>query len=129
MESVGRMYLDATEALIRGDAGEAVELLGQTPETSRGPEWRLALAKAYLALSRPAEAAPLLEEAASDTATDPGTRAYLLLLQAAALAGTQRADEALARLDEVVVLDSRLERPARALGRRIRAGEPPVVTL
>jgi hypothetical protein len=87
----------------------------------------LALGKAYLAAGRGADALAQLRSLEAPPDLDPGTKAYLELLRAAAEALDGAQEAALARLDAVPALDPRMEHASRQLRRRIENARPPLI--
>lgn len=128
-DSDPRSYVEAVDLLCAGRAEEAARRLEQVPDADRSPELRLALAKAWLELERGDDAARCLEPLLTNPPEDPGERALVGLLHAAALARAGRREEAREGLAAVTGVDRRLERAARALRKRIDQGAPPVVRL
>jgi predicted Zn-dependent protease len=124
-----RSYHEGVDLLCAGRAAESLAPLEAVPESERTRDRRLALAKAYLELERGEDAARCLEPLVQDPPEDSGERALLAILLAAARARAGRREDARAGLEGVGATDSRLERAARALRKRIDQGAPPVVRL
>ena len=124
---VREAYREGVEALVAGDAAAAILRLEPLADEAAPFEIRLALGKAYLAAGRGADALVRLQDLCGAPDADPGLAAYLELLLAAAEGLDGARDAAIARLEAVPGLDSRMEHAARQLRRRIENARPPVI--
>ena len=127
MSEADDTYLQATDLLAEGRPREALERLESLPDSD--PWITLVRGKAHLELDEWERALECLRPLLAHDSPDPGWRAYVRLLAAAAAAASGKRDEALEWLGEAVRADERFEQAARSLKRRIEDGRPVQVIL
>jgi hypothetical protein len=115
-------------ALLEGRWDDARRELQGPAEAGMAPAI-LALAKVHLAREEAADARRRLAELLDPPPDDRGFHAYLLLLDAFAVALEGRTADALRALEAVMPLDARLEGAARTLRRRLEKRRPPLLRL